>query len=241
MPIFAGAYQAPSLLDMATSCNPMQGSYLSTMLATDELHYNDDLSPREQPSEILIPLIPRQPTPSNDYKSFLTGETTPVNQRSRASTFAEPLAGEVIYRPTRIPKGNTFVDELLPAGAPVPAPTSFEFTLPIVVQVGQHKYQYPCPWGLKCGARVNLDESLTWGAKKKWIGKKSKKTWKSVWARAKSFATGEKELDYGERYDIWEKHLQLRKLHKAKRNFSTDTVIEEFEMGEGPKYQTTME
>ena len=120
---------------------------------------------------------------SSSGNSFSTSgyayrSSSSFQSRSRSSTLATEYTPTAIrFAPTPIPRSNTFVNELVPSVSSIGPPLGSRIQAQITTTEQQDKAQrqYPTPWGKKKGG------------------------W---WCRLK-FWNRKKELDWGERYDIW--------------------------------------
>jgi len=121
---------------------------------------------------------------SSSGNSFSTSgyayhSSSSFQSRSRSSTLAtECTSAAIRFAPTPIPRSNTFVNELVPSVTSIGSQISSKLQAQITTTEQQDKaqHQYPTPWG-----------------------KKKKGGW---WCCLK-FWNRKKELDWGDRYDIW--------------------------------------
>jgi len=119
---------------------------------------------------------------SSSGSSFSTSgyayrSSSSFQSRSRSSSLATECTPTLIrFAPTPIPRNNTFVDELVPSATSTGSRLATKLRAQITTeQQGKPQHQYPTPWGKKKGG----------------------------WWRCLKFWNRKKELDWGERYDIW--------------------------------------
>lgn len=108
------------------------------------------------------------------YRSSSSFQST---SRSRSSTLAAEYTPPAIrFAPTPIPQSNTFVDELVPSVTSSGSLLISKLRTQITTeQQDKPPHQYPTPWEKK----------------------------KRAWRCCIKFWNRKKELDWGERYDIW--------------------------------------
>ncbi|KAF8429492.1 hypothetical protein EV426DRAFT_667733 [Tirmania nivea] len=165
---------------------PPPKCFLGSVYELEEARASPGLHPREHG------FLQRHNTKS--FETTRTGRSSPgdsfstsgyayrssssFQSRSRSSTLAtECTPASIRFSPTPIPRTNTFVDELAPSVPSTRSPLGSKSRVQTTTEKqDKPQHKYPTPW-----------------AKKK----------KGGWWRCLKLWNRNKELDWGERYDIW--------------------------------------